>query len=157
MTGRDPSELLTLAPHMRGRMCYIIIKGLRDPNHIVRRKEIEVSCDRLLIKMGKIGILKSIKPGVWKLNIPYLRKIAYVVSDNLFDHLSDPEVMFEYKKKQGKYLKTRPGARRVACLAFAGFGCASRPGLQTVIRARCGSGIRNTGFYGSPRSPSAFN
>lgn len=105
MTDRDPSELLTLAPHMRGRMCYIIIKGLRDPNHIVRRKEIEVSCDRLLIKMGKIGILKSIKPGVWKLNIPYLRKIAYVVSDNLFDHLSDPEVMFEYKKKQGKYRK----------------------------------------------------
>jgi len=90
---------------MRGRMCYIIIKGLRDPNHIVRRKEIEVSCDRLLIKMGKMGILKSIKPGVWKLNIPYLRKIAYVVSDNLFDHLSDPEVMFEYKKKQGKYHK----------------------------------------------------
>ena len=105
MTDRDPSELLTLAPHMRGRMCYIIIKGLRDPNHIVRRKEIEVSCDRLLIKMGKMGILKSIKPGVWKLNIPYLRKIAYVVSDNLFDHLSDPEVMFEYKKKQGKYRK----------------------------------------------------
>lgn len=105
MTERDPSELLTLAPHMRGRMCYIIIKGLRDPNHIVRRKEIEVSCDRLLIKMGKMGILKSIKPGVWKLNIPYLRKIAYVVSDNLFDHLSDPEVMFEYKKKQGKYRK----------------------------------------------------
>lgn len=105
MTDRDPSELLTLAPHMRGRMCYIIIKGLRDPEHIVRRKEIEVSCDRLLIKMGKMGILKSIKPGVWKLNIPYLRKIAYVVSDNLFDHLSDPEVMFEYKKKQGKYRK----------------------------------------------------
>lgn len=105
MTERDPSELLTLAPHMRGRMCYIIIKGLRDPDHIVRRKEIEVSCDRLLIKMGKMGILKSIKPGVWKLNIPYLRKIAYVVSDNLFDHLSDPEVMFEYKKKQGKYRK----------------------------------------------------
>lgn len=105
MTERDPSELLTLAPHMRGRMCYIIIKGLRDPDHIVRRKEIEVSCDRLLIKMGKMGILKNIKPGVWKLNIPYLRKIAYVVSDNLFDHLSDPEVMFEYKKKQGKYRK----------------------------------------------------
>ena len=102
MVKRDPSELLVLAPHMRGRMCYIIIKGLRDPDHIVRRKEIEVSCDRLLIKMGKMGILDSIKPVVWRLNLDYLRKISYVVTDPMFDHLSSPEVMFEYKKKQGK-------------------------------------------------------
>lgn len=103
MTQRDPSELLTLAQHMRGRMCYIIIKGLRDPEHIVRRKEIEVSCDRLLIRMGKMGILISIKPGVWKLNLEYLRKISYILPDPVFDKISDPEYVFELKKKRRSY------------------------------------------------------
>ena len=100
MTQRDSRELLALAPHMRGRMCYIILKGLRDPEHIVRRKQIEVSCDRLLIKMGKMGILIGIKPGVWKLNLEYLRKIAYILPDPVFDKISDPEYVFELKKKR---------------------------------------------------------
>ena len=100
MTQRDPNELLTLAPHMRGRMCYIILKGLKDPEHIVRRKQIEVSCDRLLIKMGKMGILIGIKPGVWKLNLEYLRKISYILPDPVFDKLADPEYVFELKKQR---------------------------------------------------------
>lgn len=100
---RNPEELLSLATHMRGRMCYILIMGLKDPDLIVRRKHIKVSCDRLLIKMGKMGLLISIKPGVWKINLEYLRKVSYIVTDELFDKISDPEVMFQYKKKKGMY------------------------------------------------------
>lgn len=102
MSYRNPNELLSLAQHMKGRMCYILIQGLRDPDLIVRRKDIDVSCDRLLIKMGKIGLLDSIKPGVWKINLPYLRKVSYVVTDELFDQISDPEFVYEQKRKLGK-------------------------------------------------------
>jgi hypothetical protein len=103
---RDPRELLYLAPHMRGRMCYILIMGLKDPDLIVRRKHIDVSCDRLLIKMGKLGLLINIKPGVWKINLPYLQRVSYIVTDDLFDKISDPEYMFQFKKERGMY-KTR--------------------------------------------------
>ena len=102
---RNPRELLFLAQHMRGRMCYILLHGLNDPDLIVRRKEIDVSCDRLLIKMGKMNLLISIKPGVWKVNLPYLQKVSLVVPDEVFDHLADPEYMFKVKKEMGMYKK----------------------------------------------------
>lgn len=102
MTERNPRELLFLAQHMRGRMCFILLQGLKDPELIVRRKNIDVSCDRLLIKMGKLGLLISIKPGVWKVDLDYLRKVSYVVTDELFDTLSDPKYVYEQKRKLGR-------------------------------------------------------
>lgn len=102
---RDFSELLVLAPHMRGRMCYLMLLGLRDPDHCIRRKNLQVSAGRLLPKMVKLGLITKIEPGVWKINLEYFRKVAYVVSDDLFDKIADPEQMFEYKKSIGKYRK----------------------------------------------------
>lgn len=64
-----------------------------------------MSAGRLLPKMVKLGLITKIEPGVWKINLEYFRKVAYVVSDDLFDKIADPEQMFEYKKSIGKYRK----------------------------------------------------
>jgi hypothetical protein len=83
-------------------MLYLVKLGLSSPDQIFRIEQHRVRQNEEFGKtrkaMMKFGLITRIAPATYKLNMDMVRQYTYIVSDDLWEQLIDPEVMFKYKQ-----------------------------------------------------------
>lgn len=96
-------DLPNLPLHMRGATCYMVLTAINKPDLTVKKADFPFGCNRLMDKLIKLGLFDKIAPGRYQLNLAMARRVSYIVPDELYEKIVDPEWMFELKKKQGMY------------------------------------------------------
>ena len=103
-------DLLGLPRHCHGSIIYILKVGLNNPDYTFRLRDIQQrksQFNKLLNKMEDIGLISKVAPGTYVVNLNMVRRCTYVVTDDLYEKLSDPEYIFNLKKEAGKKRKSR--------------------------------------------------